>query len=132
MILAGIKVNILVHLKVKQRCLQILKLVLLLTTIPSTLDLVINKCHWYSGLYFKGSLTCNHINYILTTKTLFVWWFITTAKPHKKASEGSTSWWIKATISGARFNYGLFTCHNCRFANVNLQIILKSAKSSDV
>ena len=61
--------------------------------------------------------------------------FITTVKPHKKASKDSISRWIKLTMSEAGINYGLFASHSCRSAstskateaNIDLQTILKSA-----
>ena len=64
--------------------------------------------------------------------------FITTVKPHKKASKDSISRWIKLTMSKARINSGLFTSHSCRSAstskaievNVDLHAILKSANCS--
>ena len=64
--------------------------------------------------------------------------FITTVKPHQKASKDSISRWIKLTMSEAGINSGLFTSHSCRSAstskaieaNIDLQTILKSANWS--
>ena len=44
--------------------------------------------------------------------------FITTVKPHKKASKDSISRWIKL-MSETGINSGLFTIHSCRSASTS-------------
>ena len=48
--------------------------------------------------------------------------FITTVRPHQKASKDSISRWIKLTMSEAGINFGLFTSHSCRSASTSKAI----------
>ena len=115
MVLAGTWVNTLVHLKVTTCTLQILKSLSLLMKSSRTLDLICT--YKQKPLIFRIFTSSN-----LCLVTMLITHlehrpvsagdpalFITTAKPHKKASEDSISWWIKLTMSDAGINSGLFT-----------------------
>ena len=92
----------------------------------STLDLDINKSHKYSGLLFFWDLCLLTILITYLEHRLPVSGdsslFITTVKPHKKASKDSISWWIKLTMSEAGINSGLFTSHSCRSGSTSKAI----------
>ena len=121
MILAGTRVNTLVHLKVTNMYITD-------TEVSFTFD----EVHKHSQPNYKQKPL---IFRVFTSRDLFpvttlITYLehripvsgdpalcITTVKPHKKASKDSISRWIKLTVSEAGINSGLFTSHSCRSAH---------------
>ena len=120
MILAGIRVNTLVHLKVTSMNITD-------TEVTFTFDVVLK--HSRPSYKQKPLIFRTFISWDLSPVTTLITYldrrlpvsddqvlFITIVKPHKKLSKKSISWWIKLTMSETGINFKLFTSHRCRLA----------------
>ena len=116
MILAGTRVNTLVHLNVTNMYITD-------TEVTFTFDEVLKHSrpnHKQKPLIFRAFSSKG----VCPVTTLITYLehrlpasgdpalFITTVKPHKKASKDSISRWIKLTMSEAGINSGLCTSHS--------------------
>ena len=116
MILAGTRVNTLVHLNVTNMYITD-------TEVTFTFDEVLKHSrpnYKQKPLIFKAFTSKG----VCPVTTLITYLenrlpasgdpalFITTVKPHKKASKDSISRWIKLTMSEAGINSGLFASHS--------------------
>ena len=119
MILAGTRVNTLVHLKVTNMYITD-------TEVTFTFDEVLKHSrpnYKQRLLIFRTFTSKDPVTMLITYPEHGLpasgdpALFITTVKPHKKASKDSISRWIKLTMSEAGINSGLFTSHSCRSAH---------------
>ena len=140
MILAGTRVNTLVHLKVTNMYITD-------TEVTFTFDEVLKHSrpnYKQKPLIFRA-FTSKDLCPVTTLITYLEHrlpasgdpaLFITTVRPHQKASKDSISRWIKLTMSEAGINFGLFTSHSCRSAStskaieVNIDLKLYNLKVS--
>ena len=118
MILAGVKVNTLVHLKVTNMYNTH-------TEVTFTFDEVLkhSRPSYKQMSLIIRAFTSRDLCPVTTLNTYLEHrlpvsgdpaLFITPVKPHKKASKDSISRWIKLAMSEAGINSGLFTSNSCR------------------
>ena len=126
MILAGTRVNTLVHLKVTNMYITD-------TEVTFTFDEVLkhSRPNYKEKPLILRSFTSKDFCPVTTLITYLEHrlpasgdpaLFITTVRPHQKASKDSISRWIKLTMSEAGINFGLFTSHSCRSASTSKAI----------
>ena len=137
MILAGTQVLTLVHLKVTNRYITD-------TEVTFTFDKVLK--HSRPNYKQKPLIFRTFTSKDLCPVTMLIVYlehrlpasgdpalFTSTAKPHKKASKDSISWWIQLTVSEAgTISQGCISASTSKVieANIDLQTVLKSANWS--